>query len=127
MNLQRSFSKQSVGMAVAVTEPEIQSKFQRQSISLVKNYMFCCLSISRYCSACVGLLVLSPKSIMHTVLLPRKSTDSSGHTDKSVREGLLSGVLSATRLKCVSYSLNKSNTLKHKMFDLIYPNLISHK
>lgn len=38
MNLQRTFSKQSVGMAVAIVEPEIQqSKFQSHSISYREN------------------------------------------------------------------------------------------
>lgn len=50
---------------------------------------------------------------MHPILLPYKSTDSSGHAGKPyMKQSLLSEMLSVAHLKCVSYILNKSNTLK---------------
>lgn len=65
---------------------------------------------------------------MHPILLPYKSTDSSGHTGNPyMKESLLSEMLSVAHLKCVSYFLNKSNTLKHNMFHQIYPNFVSCK
>lgn len=75
--------------------------------------MFCYPLIRKYRSAYVDLLVFTPKSAMHPILLPNKSTDSSGHTGKSyTKESLLSEMLSVAHLKCISYFLNKSNTVK---------------